>query len=98
MSRRLSLMKRCAVCGDVYRPFTTTSLVCSRRCSAIRRVKLHPDKHRMIEANRANAEQARRELSAKLAGLTLEQAYRKGYERGWMTAHQKWQRITRRAS
>lgn len=96
--RRLKRVIRCATCATSFRPRHKEQLTCSPICGAIRRVRLYPQHHRMLEANRANRQREADRLAEKLQGMTLLQAYRYGNLRGYRTGYQKGRREERRAA
>lgn len=94
--RRLRLVKACAVCGITFRVYTKTQLTCSHTCRAIRQSRINPQHFTMQAANRANRARFLERLKEELQGLTLFEAYRRGEQRGYLSAIQRARREERR--
>lgn len=98
MSRRLSMLKKCAVCADEFRPLHKDQPTCSRTCGGIRNARLQPKHYAMQAANAARRQQFAERLAQSLEGLSLVDAYRRGELRGYRTAHQKFSRQLRKVA
>jgi hypothetical protein len=97
MSRRLKIIKRCAQCNASYRPSHAQQMTCSYQCSAIRRTRMYPAHHSMVQANQALRAAVRAKRTETLTHLSPYEAYRLGRQDGYSVAYQRMRREERRA-
>jgi len=90
--RRLKVSKLCAVCGAAFHPSHKEQLCCSHVCGGIRAARLKPNHYRMQAANAAKRAAFTAQLAQSLEGLTPLEIYKRGEQRGYRTAHQRFSR------
>lgn len=96
MTRRLSKAIICAICAEERRVFHRDQITCSRTCGAIWRAKHYPQHHTMVAANAKRRQEQRAKLAEELQAMTLIEAYKAGYTRGYRAHAQRIVRQERR--
>jgi len=96
--RRLKVVKLCAVCGGTFRPSHKEQLTCSHVCGGIRCARLKPNHYQMQAANAAKKAAFDAHLAHSLEGMTPLEIYKRGEQRGYRTAHQKFSRQLRKVA
>lgn len=96
MSRRLSLIKTCAVCNASFTPKSHHGQpTCSPSCGAIYRSRRNPHSASMIAANAQRKRDFLVKRKQELAGLSVVEAYILGKKDGYSVGYQRRRRQTR---